>query len=80
MTHSIYRESDLQFFPGVIFHETRHYNHPAPCLTHSVCMKPNFQGLPWLSLMGLMKMNSYCDFCWLMMWNLLWLYFFVIGR
>jgi hypothetical protein len=35
-------------------------------LAQSVGMKPNFQGSPWLSLMGLMKMNNYCGFNWLM--------------
>jgi hypothetical protein len=39
------------------------YNRPAPCLTHSVGMKPNFQGLLWLSLMGLKKLNNYCEIC-----------------
>jgi len=31
------------------------YNCPAHLLTQLVRMKPNFQGLPWLSVAGLME-------------------------
>jgi hypothetical protein len=34
-------------------HSEEPYNHPAPFLVHSVCMKPNFQGLPWFEFDGL---------------------------
>jgi hypothetical protein len=48
--------------------------------TQSLCMRPNFQGLPWLSFMGVVKQTVHMIFAEFVVWKICrYFYFYSLG-